>query len=110
MGFMGAVGRYCSHYGICKELRHDTITASHRLQSKVLQERFIETKEYWKRMSKAKRHERAMEILEGKFFIPTDSNADDKCKSFHNLVKQEHLTEEQFATIRICGINIRTCF
>ena len=93
-----SVGRYCSYYGICKELRHDAITASYRLQTKVLQERYIETKEYRKGTAKAQRRKCANAILDARF---SKSNTDrKKNKSFYDLVIKGHITEEQFVTIK----------
>lgn len=98
-------GEYCLDYRICRELRYDRITASYRLQSKVLQERFIKTKEYWRGMSKAERRKRAIAIFEDKFFVPTDADANDKCKSYYSLVQEGHLTEIEFATIERLSMN-----
>ena len=47
-------GSHCSRYRICSELRDDKITASYYLTSKELQECYIESQRYWKRISKVK--------------------------------------------------------
>jgi len=71
-------GSHCSHYRICSELRDDRISASYRLTSKKMQERFIENKEYWTHMSKAKRKEMIVETMANTFAVPC-------CRSIRGL-------------------------
>ena len=50
-------GSHCSQYRLCEELRENEISASYHLKSKVMQEKFITHKSYWKSMSNEKRLE-----------------------------------------------------
>ena len=97
----------CSDYGICRELRKNyVVSASYYLQTETLQEQHIKNIEYVKKMrSKAQRRERARKVLEDKFFIPTDSNDNDKWESYYSLVRKGYLTEVEFATIKRLAMN-----
>lgn len=98
-------GRHCRYYRVCQELRNDEISASYRLQSKALQERFIENKKEWACKSDAKRLERARAKVEAAFSISDNPDSQNVNKSFYYLVEQGHLTEMQFATIKRLAMN-----
>ena len=70
-------GHHCRQFRICKELCDDKITASYRLKTKALQERFIANKEYWKRISAAKRRELLIAGIEAAF-TSNDSHAENR--------------------------------
>jgi len=90
------VGRYCSRYRICNELRNNRISASYRLKSKELQERFIANKEYWKKMSVAERQEQVAMKIKTAFSVTDSANT----KTCHRFVVKGYMTEEQFETIQ----------
>jgi hypothetical protein len=92
-------GSHCCNYRVCEELRNDEITASHRLQSKGILERFIEYKKYWAGVSEARRKERAAATIDAAFYIPDFTDANDHANSYYYLVKEGHLTLGQFKTI-----------
>ena len=90
---------HCSYYRICGELRNDSISASYRLKSKTLQERFIENKKRWKRMSEAKRREHLEANIEA-IFPSIKFNAPNKENKIHTeTTEHEYLTKEEGETI-----------
>ena len=78
-------GHHCYHYRIHGELRNDKITAAYRLKSPVFPKRFIKNKEYWKRMSEAKRLKRIITEIQAAF-NKTRSGSENNDKRFSELV------------------------
>ena len=94
-----SAGSHCSEFMICDELRNDRVSASYRLQSEELQERYIAHKKHWeqlKNMMTKEYQEMAAYVIESTFA---------QSGYYYRLVRQGKITEEQFQTIKRLAAN-----